>query len=433
MVNPTGNNPHDDFFANYGKASKKPEPVNEKSSSPARQTVDPKKWLDENKRFLSLDTIQAKIDFALSFINQETSSPSIDGISDEVNLRLEEKSPSRIENKTHPNSERYELVKKKIYERVAQNPNFKILYSSPSQNYKNSKKIVILIGDDHMNSQLATQQFQLLKELYLDGDLALSSSFNESNTSAESALSSIPKGLSLDQIQKSIIQQRMAKETALLYDLRTNQAQTASVPYLGYNPEVLSQAENLDVMTAKLLVIGSGLAARINDPNQQVFNSLSYEVHKINLMKLTYEHIDLKHEFYALLGARLKHAAKEAGLDEATQRRVIASSIEALERFSESHQKQDGEAWYRKYQQTSLTVDQAESEKLYGYALKNTQEHTMKRRDERITSLFEDADPGTRTMIIGASHYRNPTDGKTVLSRLEEKGIPVIIIEGKSL
>lgn len=367
----------------------------------------------------------------MSFVAQEKTSPSIEDVSKEVNARYELRAPSRIENRTNPQSESYQEVQKKIYQKISSNPNFKILYSSPRDNYKDTKKIVILIGDDHLDKELAVKQYQLLKDLYTDENLHLSSSFNEGKTSVESAVPTIPKDLSQERILADIRREAMAKETALLYDLRAKEPK-ASSPYLSYNPEVLNQAEDLDIMMDKLIVISSGLAAGLPDQQGKVFNSLSFEIHKINLVKLAYEHLGLAHEFYALLGARIKRIALEAGFDEATQRRIVTNSIDTLENFSEAHSTQDSAKWQKKYYQALLILNQNQSEKLFEYSAKKTQELTIQTRNERIASLFTEAEAGTRTMIVGTGHYRSPPNVKGLISLLEESNVPIIIIERKS-
>ena len=358
--------------------------------------------------------------------------PTIEDLSEEINSRYEQSFPSQQENRTNPNTEIYSSVQRKFHGKLTENPNFGISYSSPKESFKTERRVAVLIGDNHMNKDLAVDQYQLLKGLYTDEDLFLSSSFNEGKTSAESAYPTIPEGLSEAQIINDIRTERMAQETAVLYTLRSK-VESASIPYLAYNPESLSQAEDLDIMLGKLISISTGIAATVPDAEHKVFKGLSFEVHKLNLMKLAYEHGSLEHEFYALLGSRIKDMTSKLGYDEALQRRIAEATIETVETFSDANRDQDPTSWQNKYHQAPRMLDNAQTEKLYEQIFNNTQELTLKTRNQRMADMFAQTEPGTRTMIVGANHYSKKVDGKSLIDRLEEKGIPVIVIEGTKL
>lgn len=48
MISPTGINPNDDFFANYGKKTSAPADKTSAPNTPSN-SVDAAKWLDDNK------------------------------------------------------------------------------------------------------------------------------------------------------------------------------------------------------------------------------------------------------------------------------------------------------------------------------------------------------------------------------------------------
>ena len=433
MINPLDNNSYesiDDFFANYAN---EPKEIGEQTKhDPKSSAINPSQWLDENKKFLKLDTLSNKIDLALSFFNTKKT-PDIDELCQEIETRIEIKLPSPIVDLINPNSETYGIVRNKLSNKFSTNPDFKISHMSPVAGFAQSKKIAILIGDsDHADTHLQLKYYNLIKDLYSDPELALSSSLNEGQASAETTLSSIPPEFSEQQIENAVKQAKLGCESAVTYLLRKKEPK-ASQAFIAYTPEQFTMSEEIDASIDKLITIAAGIPSLFSASTQiEVYKSMNSTIHRIDQKIKTFKEIGMEHEFHALLAARIKKTFDSLNFDENTQRRLMTQCFELLDIYKKASQSGDQIIWERAFFKNH-NVSEEQIKALLDNTKKLRQEFTKTKRNHGILKLYQELGEGLRTMRIGKAHLEEEEFGNNNLITLfENNNIPVIVIDPKS-
>ncbi|MEY3369351.1 MAG: hypothetical protein RLZZ361_21, partial [Cyanobacteriota bacterium] len=142
-------------------------------------------WLVEQRT--NLDTPEKKRELIAKICQKPTS--DIEPLSEVVCQTTEERNlRSRRTVLTNPSSLDYASVQNVLTTIAGNLPGTKIIYQSSKPEFKNIKRIAILIASDHVDSEVQLHDYTVLKALYTNPRLQMSSSFNEGITNAEDIL-----------------------------------------------------------------------------------------------------------------------------------------------------------------------------------------------------------------------------------------------------
>ncbi len=420
MISPTGNNPLDDFFANYSKDSAAADKPGNTPKSENRG-LDAASWLNQQTRTL-LDTPQRVENFLISFFTEENKLPNVDEITKIINDELTTGSEKHF--KVNSKSESFQTVLPKIYDAVKRHPLKQVSYYSKDAILNNKNNIVIFIEDhDHRSGEHTTQNYQLIKDLYKNPELHLSDSFSEGPIDPGEEIKQLPPGVPEKNFLVGMQQGQVTPIHTLTYLAQSwNKDQFPNLEFANFNPEKMKISDSLDITVTALLSAASGLLTHglRSEDKPGLENGLVHTLETFKQIENIFEKTNSKNKFYALLGSRIKANLNDLGLSQTQQ----LSLIRNFQRLTET----TSNTFMSTMNQLPAVMQVADSQRFISGLRSKNNTKTVLERNKSLAERIANQN-GTKVLIFGSGHTDFTQYGESSMQKLlEAKGIPVIII-----
>jgi hypothetical protein len=319
---------------------------------------------------------------------------------------------------SNPNSKTYAEIQKQIQTEVSEK-GLEITYESDSDKFRMSKKVALLIANDHTSKETKRKTAELYFSLFSDPTLALSSSFAEGHTESNGVDYEINKA-----DIPALAQRGTAPENITISLLKNNPN-----PAVKFKPESPNSIELLKTCIRDLIIFSSGYSpyGRLEEQRNHLRTWLLINFQDHYQKNQGAEYITA----IALLTRKILD--KETSLPPNKKNEIYNYLLESFFLFSATQEANPNPRLMPMLEQ--MDNEQADSGNLGNNIFELIQKQKIEaqslriKRNEKIADDFAAAGEGTRLMSIGLNHVDDDQCGrdKNLIKLLEDRGFAVIL------